>query len=74
MCRHPSRRRLLGADLRSLQSATFESKATPGLFLAGEVLNIDGITGGYNFLNAWTTSWAAGTAIAEDGESCSSQH
>ena len=37
-----------------------------GLFLAGEVLDIDGITGGYNFQNAWTSSWCAGSAIAED--------
>ncbi len=38
----------------------------PGLYLAGEVLNVDGITGGYNFLNAWSTAHHAGSAIAED--------
>lgn len=55
-----------GADLRDVNARTLESKTVPGLFLAGEVLNADGITGGYNFLNAWSTSWAAGTAIADD--------
>ncbi len=41
-----------------------ESKVCPGLFLAGEVLDVDGITGGFNFQNAWTGSWLAGNAIA----------
>ena len=36
------------------------------VFLAGVVLDVDGITGGYNFLNAWATSWCAGTEIARD--------
>jgi predicted Rossmann fold flavoprotein len=42
-----------------------ESKVCPGLFLAGEVLDIDGITGGFNFQNAWTGSWLAAQAIAQ---------
>jgi predicted flavoprotein YhiN len=37
-----------------------ESKIIPKLFLAGEVLDIDGITGGYNFQSAWTGGWIAG--------------
>ena len=37
-----------------------QSKASPGLYFAGEVLNIDGITGGYNFQSAWTTGFVAG--------------
>ena len=60
-----------GADLKELSTRTFEAKAVPGLFLAGEVLNHDGITGGYNFLNAWSTSWSAGVAIAEDAHALS---
>ena len=44
---------------------TLQSKITPGLYFAGEVLNIDGITGGFNFQNAWTTGYLAGTAAAE---------
>ena len=55
-----------GAALRGLQPKSFESRNIPGLFLAGEVIDVDGITGGYNFLNAWSSSWCAGTAIAAD--------
>jgi predicted flavoprotein YhiN len=39
---------------------TLESKVVPGIHLAGEVLDIDGITGGYNFQSAWSTGWIAG--------------
>jgi predicted flavoprotein YhiN len=42
-----------------------ESRKQPGLFFAGEVLDIDGVTGGFNFQNAWTTGWLAGQAAAE---------
>lgn len=41
-----------------------ESKLCPHLFFAGEVLNIDGITGGFNFQNAWTGGYISGMAIA----------
>lgn len=44
---------------------TMESRKCPGLFFAGEVLDIDGITGGFNFQAAWTTGWIAGQAMAE---------
>jgi len=54
-----------GIDLKSIDFRTMESKITPGLFFAGEILNIDGITGGFNFQNAWTTGWLAGTAMAK---------
>lgn len=37
-----------------------QSKVIPGLFFAGEVLNIDGVTGGFNFQAAWTTAYIAG--------------
>ncbi len=49
-----------GVDLKEINFKTFESKLCPGLFFAGEVLDIDGITGGFNFQNAWTGGWIAG--------------
>ena len=56
-----------GADLKGV-TPRFESRRIAGLFLAGEVLDIDGITGGYNFQNAWTTAWCSGSAAAEDAQ------
>ncbi len=53
-----------GAILDEINSATMESKLVPGIFFAGEVVNADGITGGFNFQNAWTTGWIAAKAIA----------
>ncbi len=44
---------------------TMESHICPGMFFAGEVLDIDGVTGGFNFQNAWTTSWIAAQAMSE---------
>jgi len=41
------------------------SRVRPGLFLAGEVLDVDGVTGGFNFQAAWTTGWLAGRAMAD---------
>ena len=54
-----------GVSLREVDFATMQSKVCPGLFLAGEVLDIDGITGGYNFQSAWTTGWLAGRGMGE---------
>lgn len=54
-----------GVDLKEIHWKTMESKLAPGLFFAGEICNIDGITGGFNFQNAWTTGWLAGTAMAQ---------
>jgi len=48
-----------GVDLREINFKKMESKIIPGLFFAGEVLDIDGITGGFNFQNAWTGAWIA---------------
>jgi predicted Rossmann fold flavoprotein len=45
---------------------TMESKRCPNLYFAGEVLDIDAVTGGFNFQNAWTTGWLAGKAAAND--------
>ncbi|QHV94626.1 BaiN/RdsA family NAD(P)/FAD-dependent oxidoreductase [Spirosoma endbachense] len=52
-----------GVPLGSLNPQTLESKAQPGLFFAGEVLDVDGITGGFNFQNAWTTGYVVGKHI-----------
>ena len=53
-----------GLALKEINFKTFESKRYPGLFFAGEVLNIDAITGGFNFQAAWTGGWIAGAAMA----------
>lgn len=54
-----------GIDLGEIDHNTMQSKIVPNLFFAGEVLNVDGVTGGFNFQNAWTTGWIAAKAIAE---------
>ncbi len=51
-----------GVDLAEINFKTLESKSCKGLFFAGEILNIDAVTGGFNFQNAWTTGWLAGQA------------
>lgn len=48
-----------GINLKDVNFKTMESKKVKGLFFCGEVLNIDGITGGFNFQNAWSTAWIA---------------
>ncbi|WP_053976168.1 BaiN/RdsA family NAD(P)/FAD-dependent oxidoreductase [Mangrovimonas xylaniphaga] len=53
-----------GVDLKEVNFKTFESKLFPGLFFAGEVLNIDAVTGGFNFQNAWTGAYLASKAIS----------
>ncbi len=54
-----------GVKLQEVNFKTMESRLCPGLYFAGEVLDIDGVTGGFNFQNAWTTAWLAGKAMAE---------
>ena len=53
-----------GVDLAEINPETMESKILPNLYFAGEVLDIDGVTGGFNFQAAWTTGYLAGKAIA----------
>ena len=53
-----------GIRLSEVDSHTMESRLVPNLFFAGEILNVDGITGGFNFQNAWTTGWIAAKAIS----------
>ena len=53
-----------GVKLNEVDFKTMESKKLKGVYFAGELLDIDGITGGYNFQNAWTTGWIAAQAIS----------
>ena len=53
-----------GVDLKEVNFKRFESRIVENLFFAGEVLNIDGLTGGFNFQNAWTGGYIAARAIA----------
>jgi predicted Rossmann fold flavoprotein len=53
-----------GVRLNEVDFKTMESKLCPGLYFAGELLDIDGLTGGFNFQAAWTTGWIAGNAMA----------
>ena len=53
-----------GVRLAEVSFKTMESRVCPGLHLAGELLDIDGVTGGFNFQAAWTTGWIAGRAMA----------
>jgi predicted flavoprotein YhiN len=55
-----------GVPLSEIDFNTMESRVCPGLFFAGELLDIDGITGGFNFQAAWTTGWLAGRGMARD--------
>lgn len=54
-----------GVDLNDIEITSFECKKIPGLFLAGEVLNVDGVTGGFNFQHAWTSGFLVGTHAAK---------
>jgi predicted Rossmann fold flavoprotein len=53
-----------GVLLKEVDFKTMQSRIVDGLFFAGEVLDIDGITGGFNFQSSWTTGWLAGSAMA----------
>jgi len=53
-----------GIELNEIDFNTMQSRKFPGLFFAGEIINVDGVTGGFNFQNAWTTGWIAAKAIA----------
>ena len=48
-----------GVDLNEINSKTMESKLVKGLFFAGEVMNIDAFTGGFNLQNCWSTAYIA---------------
>ena len=54
-----------GVKINEVSFKTMESLICPGLFFSGEVLDVDGITGGFNFQHCWTSGWLAGRAIAQ---------
>jgi hypothetical protein len=54
-----------GVDLRQVDTRTMASRLWEGLYFAGEILDIDGVTGGFNFQAAWTTAWLAGQALGQ---------
>jgi predicted flavoprotein YhiN len=55
-----SHAKMLHMQLKEVELARMESKKIPRLFIAGELLDVDGVTGGYNFQSAWTSGWIAG--------------
>ena len=54
-----------GVNLKEVNFKSMESKLLPGLYFAGELLDIDAVTGGFNFQAAWTTAWLAAQDVAE---------
>ncbi|HVZ97888.1 MAG TPA: NAD(P)/FAD-dependent oxidoreductase [Chitinophagaceae bacterium] len=54
-----------GIKLNEIEARTMQSKIVPGLFFAGEIMDVDGITGGYNFQHAWTSGFLAASAIRQ---------
>ena len=54
-----------GVALGEVNLASMESRCCPGLYLAGELLDVDGVTGGFNFQACWSGGWLAGQAVAE---------
>ncbi|MCI6676197.1 MAG: NAD(P)/FAD-dependent oxidoreductase [Clostridiales bacterium] len=56
-----------GVHTKQINPATMESKLVDGLYFAGEVLDLDALTGGYNLQIAWSTGYAAGNSIGQDG-------
>ena len=59
-----------GAKVSEVNPATMESKKIKGLYLAGELLDVDAYTGGFNLQIAWATGYAAGLAAAESWKEC----
>jgi predicted Rossmann fold flavoprotein len=53
-----------GIKLAEIEPNTMQSRLKPGIFFAGEIMDVDGITGGFNFQHAWTSGWLAGSSIA----------
>jgi predicted flavoprotein YhiN len=55
-----------GVDTNELSSRTMEARNVPGLYFIGEVMDVTGWLGGYNFQWAWASAWACAQALAED--------
>lgn len=53
-----------GVILKEIDPQTMESRILPGLYFAGEIMNVDGVTGGFNFQHAWTSGWIAANSVA----------
>lgn len=53
-----------GVKTSEIEPSTMESRVIPGLYFAGEIMDVDGVTGGFNFQHAWTSGWIAAGAIA----------
>ncbi len=58
-----------GVNLKEIDMKTMESKVCEGLYLCGEVINVDGVTGGFNFMNCWSTGFVAGESCSEKASS-----
>ena len=55
-----------GVPLAEVEPATMASRKCPGLYLIGEILDVDGRIGGFNFQWAWSTAWLAAEGLARD--------
>lgn len=53
--------------MREINPSTMESKISPGLFFAGEIIDVDAYTGGYNLQIAWSTGYLAGSSVYDEG-------
>ncbi len=54
-----------GISLKEINFSTMESKIVPNIFFAGEIIDVDGITGGFNFQNAWSTAWVVANNLTD---------
>jgi predicted Rossmann fold flavoprotein len=57
-----------GVKLNEVDVNTMQSKIAPGLFFAGEILDVDGVTGGFNFQHAWTSGWIAAKGVVHSSK------
>ena len=57
-----------GIDVKDVEPHTMQSRLQPGLYFAGEVLDVDGVTGGFNFQHAWTSGFNAASDIARQAQ------
>ena len=55
-----------GVSLKEIDMKTMQSKLCPGLFFCGELIDVDGVTGGFNFAGCWSTGYLAGTNAAKN--------
>jgi predicted flavoprotein YhiN len=55
-----------GISTKEVNPRTMESKIVPGLYFAGEILDVDAYTGGFNLQIAWATGYTAGTAVCDN--------